>query len=719
MDSSHRGGVRDSGQINVALRKDLVVSLQTYRGGTCYVIEDPVDSRFFRVGVPEGTFIAMLDGSTSLRDAICRSAASLGEDAFSEEDATAIVRWLMACELAYPVDAPAPKRRTKSQRGWNLLAVRIPLLNPDRVFDRLLPWIRWLFSRPMWILWAVLCGAACCTLWPSRAEFVRTLAVVIGPGKWLSLFLTWLALKVVHECSHAVVCKIYGGSLSDAGIMILWGAPVPYVDATSSWGFGSKWQKIHTAAAGLYSELLIAAVAALLWRQLNPGPLATLCVHVVMIAGINSVVFNANPLMRFDGYYVLMDLLETPNLAANGRHYWQSLVRKYLWGIPAAFPGRTPQEQNVFACYGLLAWLWQAVVVAGMIVILCAALPIDESWILGSALSMVVALAAYRYVRGLFSKHPRERPSALRVPAVGAVLGASFLASTYVPWLGATTAPAVVEYAPLHVVRAYSPGFVKTIPVANMHVVRAGQILAVLENDTLVNELADAELALEEAQLNQRVYRNQQDNANERAESERVEALQKHVKEKREQVERLTVRAPVEGRVLTRRPELLLGKYLRPGSELVAIGDEHCKELQVSIAQDDVDDFLRRTGKPVAVRVGDGGRFSAELSRIEPRASLELAHPALATPAGGPLLVKPKDRRSQDDGSAGYELLTPRLTGRITLTSQQSADLGAGQLGAVSVQASGEHSLIGHCFAWLTHWCRDRARQLRGTLAGA
>ena len=106
MDSSHRGGVRDSGQINVALRKDLVVSLQTYRGGTCYVIEDPVDSRFFRVGVPEGTFIAMLDGSTSLRDAICRSAASLGEDAFSEEDATAIVRWLMACELAYPVDAP-------------------------------------------------------------------------------------------------------------------------------------------------------------------------------------------------------------------------------------------------------------------------------------------------------------------------------------------------------------------------------------------------------------------------------------------------------------------------------------------------------------------------------------------------------------------------------------------------------------------------------------
>ena len=163
---------------------------------------------------------------------------------------------------------------------------------------------------------------------------------------------------------------MYGGTVSDAGVMILWGAPVPYVDATSSWGFGSKWQKIHTAAAGLYCELLIAAVAALLWRQLNPGPLATLCVHVVMIAGVDSVVFNANPLMRFDGYYVLMDLLETPNLAANGRQYWKSLLRKYLWGMPAAFPGRTRHEQSIFACYGLLAWFWQTVVIVGMIVVL-------------------------------------------------------------------------------------------------------------------------------------------------------------------------------------------------------------------------------------------------------------------------------------------------------------------------------------------------------------
>ena len=330
---------------------------------------------------------------------------------------------------------------------------------------------------------------------------------------------------------------------------------------------------------------------------------------------------------------------------------------------------------------------------------------------------------AFRFARGLASKNPRERPSLLRVTAVlGVLAGIALLTSQYMPWPAAATAPAVVEYEPLHIVRAYSPGFVKEIPVANMDVVQAGQVLAVLENDTLVNELADAELALEETQLNLRVYRNQQDSANEKAESERMEALQKRVKEKREQVERLTVRAPVGGRVLTRRPEVLLGKYLRPGSEIVAIGDEQSKELKVSIAQDDVDDFSGSTGKLVDVRVGDSGRFAGNLSRIEPRASLELVHPALAASSGGPLLVKPKDRHAQDDDSAAaeYEWLAPRLAGRITLTSQQSASLGAGQLGVVSVRTSRDHSLIGHIStARLTHWCRDRARQLRHTLAGA
>jgi putative peptide zinc metalloprotease protein len=727
MDPGQQGGVRDSGQINVVLRKDLIVSVQSYRGGSCYVIEDPVDSRFFRLGIPEGSFIALLNGSTSLRDAIRLTAASLGEDAFTEDDATAIVRWLVDCELAYPSNAVSAeaqrnaKERRKRGQGWNPLAIRITLLHPDRLFDLVVPWVRWLFSPPMWILWVLLCVAASWQLWSNHLQFTRTLAVVIGPGKWISLFLVWVALKVVHECSHAIVCKLYGGTVSEAGIMILWGAPVPYVDATSSWGFGSKWQKIHTAAAGLYSELLIAAIAALLWTQVNPGPLATLCVHVVMIAGVDSLVFNANPLMRFDGYYILMDLLETPNLAASGRQYWQALFRKHLWGMPAAFPGRTHQEQTIFASYGLLAWLWQSVVLVGMVVLLCAVMPIDETWLLGCTAALVVVFAVARFTRGMVSKHPRERPSLLRVIVVGGFLGGlALLALVYLPWPGATVAPAVVDYAPVHIVRAYSPGFVREISVASQGEVKPGQVLAILANDALTSELAETELALEDSLLNLRVYRNLHDNANGKAESERLESLRKRLKEKREQVDRLTVRAPVGGTVLTRNPESLLGKYLRPGNEIVAIGDKRAKELRVSIAQDDVDVFFCRTGQLIDVRVGDGARFFGELTRIEPRASMDLTHPALASSSGGPLLVKPKDRKSQEDGAAtsDYELLTPRLTGQITLTAQQSENLGAGQRGVVSVRASTERSIGSYLCAWLTHWCRDRARQLRGALAG-
>jgi putative peptide zinc metalloprotease protein len=718
-------GVRDTGQLKIALREDLLVSVQSYRDSSCYVIEDPVDARFFRLGIPEGSLVALLDGTTSLRDAIRLTAATLGEDAFSEDDAMAIVRWLIDCGLAYPSGAarresPAGATgRRKRPHGFNPLSIRIPLLHPDRVFQRLLPWSGWLFARPMWIVWAVLCGTASWQLLSRSAEFTQTFSVVFAPGQWLSLLLVWIGLKVVHECSHALVCKMYGGRVSEAGLMILWGAPVPYVDATSSWGFGSKWQKIHTAAAGLYSETLIAAMSALLWSYIGPGSISCLCLHIVLIAGLNSFLFNANPLMRFDGYYILMDLLEMPNLAASSRQFWGSLCRKYLWGMPAVFPGRTPQEQRVLACYGLAAWVWQWIVFVGLAVLMFAFLPIDETWLLACAATFPVVLFLWRLVRNPIGKAPREGPPVFRVAIVSGLMGGvALLAIFCLPWPGGAVAPAVVEYAPLRVVRAYSPGFVKEIRFAAGEEVKQGQVLAILGNDALEVELADLKLALEDSLLNLRICRNKQDNAGRKAELERYDSIRKQLREKLEQVARLTVRSPVGGKILTRQPESLLGRYLRSGNELVAIGDEFRKELRISISQDNANTFLDHAGQEVQVHVRGGARFSGKLARIEPRASLEPAHPALTASEGGPLPVKPKDAASQEDGSTapGYELLVPRFTGQVALTAAQSLLLGAGQRGVVSVGGS-ESSIGVHVYILLTRWCRDRARQLRAAYA--
>ncbi len=342
---SHSGddGVRDPGELRIALREDLLVTVQSYRGRTCYVIEDPAEGRFYRVGLPEGVFLSLLDGSHTLRQAMAKAAAALGEEAFSEPEAMAILHWLVEAKLACPaggllLDA---QFREAARRPFSPLAIRLPIVRPDRLLGLILPWCEWLFAPGAVLLGGLAAGAA---VWQVASQwnlFRESFRTVVAPHYWLSLTFAWLLLKLLHETAHGLVCKKYGGTVDEAGVMLLWGVPLPYVDVTSSWSFRGKWPRIYTAAAGLYAELLAASLAALVWSQARPGGLSFFCVHLVAIAGAGTILFNANPLMRFDGYYILMDLLEMPNLDGYGRQFLGAMVRKYVWGQPAILPGAT------------------------------------------------------------------------------------------------------------------------------------------------------------------------------------------------------------------------------------------------------------------------------------------------------------------------------------------------------------------------------------------
>ncbi|MGW8256302.1 MAG: hypothetical protein ACWGMZ_02330, partial [Thermoguttaceae bacterium] len=315
---------RDPRQLYLALREDLHVSVQYYQGQACYLLEDPQEVQFYRLGIAEGTFISMLDGHTSLDEALRRSAATFGKDAFSEQEAMQIVHWLLESKLAHSsglisLESQKTDSSHNPRNSFNILALRLPLAHPDRFFSTVLPWTFWLFEPIAVGIWICVClGALWQTLhaWPL---FTKELQTIIAPHNWPSLMIAWVFLKIFHESAHGIVCKKYGGIITETGIMFLWGFPVPYVDVTSSWAFRYKSQRIYTALAGMYVELFVAALAALIWINSGPGLIHYWCAHLVIIAGISSILFNSNPLMRFDGYYVLMDLLEIPNLYGFGQ----------------------------------------------------------------------------------------------------------------------------------------------------------------------------------------------------------------------------------------------------------------------------------------------------------------------------------------------------------------------------------------------------------------
>ncbi len=386
--------VAELGRTRITLRRDLVFRSQTFAGQRCYIIEDPLNSKFYRAGLTEYAFISLLDGKTSITEALRLMASSAPGFAFSEQDAAVICSWLIEAELASTAESSSPNRlrqaATAAQRSrfWqrcNPITVRVPLMRPDRLFDALAPRLGWLYTWPVFAAWSLLlllAGSQVAANWDS---FIASAAGVLVLDNWLWLGLCWVLLKFVHELSHGVVCKRYGGEVREAGLLLILLAPIAYVDVTSSWRFRSKWQRMHTAAAGVYLELLLAAVAVLLWSTTGPGLVNHVCFNVAIMASATSLIFNVNPLMRFDGYYLLSDWLEIPNLYSVGQSYLRYLGRKYLLGATASAPSWSAGRGVFIPLYALATLVWRIVVCASLIVA-------ATTWYHGAG--MVLAVAA-------------------------------------------------------------------------------------------------------------------------------------------------------------------------------------------------------------------------------------------------------------------------------------------------------------------------------------
>ena len=171
----------------------------------------------------------------------------------------------------------------------------------------------------------VVCLGAVGVLYVDWQRFSAGSAGILAPGNWWSLAAAWFVLKLGHEISHAAVCKKYGGTVREMGLIFILFAPVAYVDVTSCWRFSSKWHRIHTAAAGMYAELFLAALAVFGWSA-ESAVVQHLLHNVVFMASLTTILFNANPLMRFDGYYLLTDLVDVPNLYSQGTQWVQSVA---------------------------------------------------------------------------------------------------------------------------------------------------------------------------------------------------------------------------------------------------------------------------------------------------------------------------------------------------------------------------------------------------------
>jgi len=699
--------------------------------GHAYIVEDTARHIFYRIGPEEYLLLAHLNQASSLEDLLERCAADSGDTMLSPEQAMTVLNWASAKQLLQSSGTDqfqARMNEDRQARGLrrlgriNLVSFKIPLGNPDPILKKIAPWLMFLTSPAIILLW-LLVGIISLTSLATHWQLFQARNIgFFSPLNLALLWLIWLGLKIIHELFHALVCYRYGGRIQEAGILFILFMPFTYVDATSSWSFPSRWQRLHVAFAGIFAELGIAWMALLLWAHNPDSTTGLLAHHTAIVAGISSLLFNGNPLMRFDGYYILSDLTEIPNLYQLGLQSTREQFARLFLNIkrPSILDSWQKNKRIFIRIYGVLVFIWRFLVLASLgylasklfggmgIFITLAALLI---WISSPIHSVIARWPAYR------QQNPRVgRDLLFRSVLATALL--VFLIGT-VSWRQSIRAPAVVEYEQQIRVKSGSSGFVEQLFVKDGDQVRAKEALLVLSNPDLTSRLRQVELERKQLKLKSRIAYNNNLLPEMQILRRQEEALAVQADQLRDEVAALSVKASAAGTVIAPDLDRFQGLFLEKGEEILWIVSPKRKHLMASIAQKDVDAMRARVGSRIRIEMRACGLapFYGTIKRIEPTASTRLQYPGLAAKYGGPIDVL--EHIVQDDRSGAEQIelqfFEPRFNMEITIDHETAAQLRPGQIGFV-LAAGPTISLKQKIQDVIDAWIRkkDKAANARG-----
>ncbi|MBI2217835.1 MAG: hypothetical protein HYU51_11100 [Candidatus Rokubacteria bacterium] len=647
------------------LRSNARIHRHQYRGETWYVLQDVASERMFRFSPGGYLIIGMMDGNRTVQELWDVATTRLGDDAPTQDEMIQLLSQLQVADVLQcdvpPDTAELLRRYEERQRrvSWSRwlspLSWRFPLFDPGRIVGTFSPLVSPLFSVPGLVLWLLVVGTGLVLAgvhWRDLTENV--LDRILLPQNALLLWLCFPVVKAIHEFGHAFAVKAFGGEVHDMGIMLLVFTPIPYVDASSATAFRSKWQRIVVGLAGMGVELPLAAMALLVWVSAEPGTVRTLAYNVVLIAGISTILFNANPLLRYDGYYVLADLLEIPNLYNRSRAWLGYVVERYLFGRKTAEPPpSTPGERAWFLVYAVSSFLYRVLVVVAIALFL-----MERSFYLGALIGLVgitawAVMPVWKGLTTLFTA-PRLREVRVRAIAVCVLLAALAVgALAFVPVPFRSLAEGVVWVPDEALVRVGTEGFVERVGARPGTRVRRGDVLLVLEDRELAarSRMAAARVRELEAQRDSERPR-------ERVKLQIVEEELRYARQElarlRERVAGLTMQAATGGTFVLFQggsapcecmlENNLLGRFVRRGDLLGYVLDLDRITVRAVLAQSDVD-LVRRRTHAIAVRLSErlAEALPARLVREVPGASERLPSAALGSGGGGTVAIDPRD----------------------------------------------------------------------------
>jgi len=641
-------------------------------GSPSWTLHDPSSNRFYRLGWREFELLSRWDsGSAAALTARVEAETTLQVE---QEDVDDLVRFLFSFDLlrASSPDATANMvKKADRQRGswakWllhNYLFIRIPLLRPDRFLNLSYPYLRWVFSPLVAALVVAIGLIGLVRVARQWDVFLGTFVDMFSVQGAVGFGITLGCLKGLHELGHAYTAKRFGCRVPTMGLALLVMVPVLYTDVNDAWKLSSRRQRLAIGLAGVTTELACAAFATFAWGSLQNGPARSVAFLVATSTWLTTVLINASPFMRYDGYYVLSDWLEVPNLHTRAFALAQWSLRETLLKLGDPVPeDMPPHRRRLLVVFAFLTWVYRfslflgiaAIVYHFAVKILGITMMAVE---VGYFVVMPVVREALTWWRRRADIHLNLRT------ALTAAAAAAILLLVLLPWRSAVEAPALLK-SQQHI-DIFAPEFGARLASISVHdgdSVAKGAPLVQLASPDLDYRLGRArtEIEISEWQLGARGA-NPELLARSQVTEREYEAARAEYRALQDQKSRLDVTTPIAGEVVDVAEALDPGSWLAAKSRLMSVIDPTSMTVEAYVDEADLD----------RITVGDAATFVAEadtriafplrLTEIARASTTVLPDPALASTMGGPIAVRPQKQNEKQN-----ELVPDRTLYRVRL----------------------------------------------------
>ena len=647
---SHVAGLRPQ------LQKHVSSHPQNFRGSRWYIISDAARGRHLRFNDTAYAFVGRLDGEQTVEEIYQNIQKSMRDAAPGREDILKILTQLFHMDVllsGMPADveqlfknSEIEKSNSRVRRFLNPLAIRFPLIDPDKFLNRTITNVRSFFSVGGAALWLLVVGFATMLLLVHYQELIQTLkSDIFAPQNIILMLLLFPVMKAFHEFAHAFTVKTWGGEVHEMGITLLVLMPVPYVDASAAWAFREKYKRVLVGASGMIMELFLASIAFIIWTIVEDGVIKDAALSAFLIGSVSTLLFNANPLLRFDGYYILQDVIEIPNLYSRAGKYNLYLFRRFLLGDDnAVSPATDITERKWLVVYGVLAWVYRlfisltiAMFLAGKYFVIGIALAV---W----SLILMFVLPIYRGIKFLLTD---SSISDIRRQAIGrtaALASVVTCIAALIPFSLYTNAEGIVWVPEQAQIYAETDGFVQQIITKPGTQVRYGTNVLQLKNPDFGTR--NDVLQARHRELTSRLKSERFDDPTEADQTrEEIFTLEADIAALKVQRDGQTLFSKTDGVFVLPEEQNLIGRYLKKGDPVAYIVNPDELVVRLVVPQASVGLFSKNI-KDIQVRLADnpGKDLPAKLLRQTPAGSNSLPSRALGAIGGGDIAVVGGDK---------------------------------------------------------------------------